>query len=78
MDLQNFGVSIYLLQLIFGAVDIPAKVIGTITMSYIGRKVSLASFLIVSGLVIIINIFVPIGQSRLCGRRDPSVEVSHP
>ncbi|XP_066466308.1 solute carrier family 22 member 6-A-like [Tiliqua scincoides] len=59
MDLQNFGVSIYLLQLIFGAVDIPAKVIGTITMSYIGRKVSLASFLIVSGLVIIINIFVP-------------------
>ncbi|KAJ6654224.1 hypothetical protein lerEdw1_007321 [Lerista edwardsae] len=58
MDLQNFGVSIFLVQLIFGAVDIPAKVIGTITMSYIGRKVSLVSFLFVAGLVIIVNIFV--------------------
>ncbi|XP_020633128.3 solute carrier family 22 member 6-A [Pogona vitticeps] len=59
MDLQNFGVSIYLIQVIFGAIDIPAKVVVTITMSYLGRRVSLASFLIVAGLIIIINIFVP-------------------
>ncbi|XP_053134244.1 solute carrier family 22 member 6-A-like isoform X2 [Hemicordylus capensis] len=59
MDLQNFGVSIYLIQVIFGAVDFPAKVVVTITMSYIGRRFSLASFLIVAGLVIIANIFVP-------------------
>ncbi|XP_061461744.1 solute carrier family 22 member 6-A-like isoform X2 [Rhineura floridana] len=59
MDLQNFGVSIYLIQVIFGAVDFPAKVIVTITMSYIGRRVSLAAFLILAGFIIIINIFVP-------------------
>ncbi|XP_054834373.1 solute carrier family 22 member 6-A-like [Eublepharis macularius] len=59
MDLQNFGVSIYLIQVIFGAVDFPAKVIVTITMSYIGRRFSLMSFLILAGLVIIANIFVP-------------------
>ncbi|XP_042296226.1 solute carrier family 22 member 6-A-like isoform X3 [Sceloporus undulatus] len=59
MDLQNFGVSIYLIQVIFGAVDFPAKVIVTITMSYIGRRFSLSSFLIVAGFIIIINIFVP-------------------
>ncbi|XP_028566814.2 solute carrier family 22 member 6-A-like [Podarcis muralis] len=59
MDLQNFGVSIYLIQVIFGAVDFPAKVIVTITMSYIGRRISLASFLILAGIIIIINIFVP-------------------
>ncbi|XP_065409069.1 solute carrier family 22 member 6-A-like [Chrysemys picta bellii] len=59
MDLQNFGVSIYLIQLIFGAVDFPAKVVVTISMSYIGRRVTLSAFLLLAGLVIIANIFVP-------------------
>uniref|UniRef100_A0A8C0FYT0 Solute carrier family 22 member 8 n=1 Tax=Chelonoidis abingdonii TaxID=106734 RepID=A0A8C0FYT0_CHEAB len=59
MDLQNFGVSIYLIQLIFGAVDFPAKVVVTISMSYIGRRISLSAFLLLAGLVIIANIFVP-------------------
>ncbi|XP_060107635.1 solute carrier family 22 member 6-A-like [Heteronotia binoei] len=59
MDLQNFGVNIYLIQVIFGAVDFPAKVIVTLTMSYLGRRVSLMAFLILAGLVIIANIFVP-------------------
>ncbi|KAJ7307412.1 hypothetical protein JRQ81_009429 [Phrynocephalus forsythii] len=59
MDLQNFGVSIYLIQVIFGAIDIPAKVVVTLTMSYLGRRISLASFLILAGVIIIINIFVP-------------------
>uniref|UniRef100_A0A8C0FYM9 Solute carrier family 22 member 8 n=1 Tax=Chelonoidis abingdonii TaxID=106734 RepID=A0A8C0FYM9_CHEAB len=61
MDLQNFGVSIYLIQLIFGAVDFPAKVVVTISMSYIGRRISLSAFLLLAGLVIIANIFVPRG-----------------
>uniref|UniRef100_A0A8V5GQH0 Uncharacterized protein n=1 Tax=Melopsittacus undulatus TaxID=13146 RepID=A0A8V5GQH0_MELUD len=59
MDLQNFGVSIYLIQVIFGAVDFPAKVVVTISLSYIGRRLSLAVALFVAGLAIIANIFVP-------------------
>lgn len=62
MDLQKFGTSIYLIQVIFGAVDLPAKVIVTITMSYIGRRVSLTSFLTLAGLVIVANNFVPAGE----------------
>nr|XP_009935523.1 PREDICTED: solute carrier family 22 member 6-A-like [Opisthocomus hoazin] len=58
MDLQNFGVSIYLIQVIFGAVDFPSKVVVTIAVSYIGRRVSLMVALISAGLVIIANIFV--------------------
>ncbi|KAF1421201.1 Solute carrier family 22 member 6-A, partial [Spheniscus magellanicus] len=58
MDLQNFGVSIYLIQVIFGAVDFPAKVVVTISLSYIGRRVSLMVALFFAGLVIIANIFV--------------------
>ncbi|NXJ57808.1 S226A protein, partial [Spizaetus tyrannus] len=58
MDLQNFGVSIYLIQVIFGAVDFPAKVVVTVSLSYIGRRVSLMVALFLAGLVIIANIFV--------------------
>ncbi|NXX01428.1 S226A protein, partial [Larus smithsonianus] len=58
MDLQNFGVSIYLIQVIFGAVDFPAKVVVTVSVSYIGRRVSLMVALFLAGLVIIANIFV--------------------
>ncbi|XP_010225647.1 PREDICTED: solute carrier family 22 member 6-A-like [Tinamus guttatus] len=58
MDLQNFGVSIYLIQVIFGAVDFPAKALVTISLSYIGRRVTLVVSLVCAGCVIITNIFV--------------------
>nr|XP_033811625.1 solute carrier family 22 member 6-A-like isoform X2 [Geotrypetes seraphini] len=59
MDLQGFGVNIYLIQVIFGAVDIPAKFASLLMMSYIGRRVTQAGFLILAGLAILINVFVP-------------------
>lgn len=59
MDLQNFGVSIYLIQVIFGAVDFPAKVVVTVSLSYVGRRLSLVVALFLAGLVIVANIFVP-------------------
>ncbi|XP_041876559.1 solute carrier family 22 member 6-A-like isoform X2 [Corvus kubaryi] len=59
MDLQNFGVSIYLIQVIFGAVDFPAKVVVTVSLSYVGRRLSLMAALFLAGLVIVANIFVP-------------------
>ncbi|XP_058016062.1 solute carrier family 22 member 6-A-like [Ahaetulla prasina] len=65
MDLQNFGVSIYLIQVIFGAVDFPAKLVVTITMSYIGRRVSLTAFLLTAGTIIITNLFVPLEMQTL-------------
>ncbi|KAM8939226.1 solute carrier family 22 member 6-A-like [Pelodytes ibericus] len=59
MDLQKFGVSIYLIQVIFGAVDIPAKLVSTTSMIYIGRKVTQSVSLILGGLAVLANIFVP-------------------
>ncbi|XP_069501097.1 solute carrier family 22 member 6-A-like [Ambystoma mexicanum] len=59
MDLQNFGVSVYLIQVIFGAVDIPAKLMSTIAMSYIGRRITQAASLTLAGTAIIANIFIP-------------------
>ncbi|KAM4617144.1 solute carrier family 22 member 6-B-like [Discoglossus pictus] len=59
MDLQNFGVSIYLIQVIFGVVDIPAKFFSYFVITYIGRRVLQAATLILAGVAILINIFLP-------------------
>ncbi|KAM4620452.1 solute carrier family 22 member 6 [Polymixia lowei] len=59
MDLQKFGVSIYLMQVIFGAVDIPAKLFALGMLSYLGRRITQATCLFISALIIFANIFVP-------------------
>ncbi|XP_066466286.1 solute carrier family 22 member 6-A-like [Tiliqua scincoides] len=59
MDLQNFGFSLYLIQVAFGSIDIPAKLGAAIGMSYIGRRATQAFSLILAGLAILANIFVP-------------------
>ncbi|XP_066438986.1 solute carrier family 22 member 20-like [Eleutherodactylus coqui] len=65
MDLQKFGISIYLVQFCFGAIDVPAKFVAALTMSYIGRRVTQGTFLILAGSMIIANIFVPIDMRAL-------------
>ncbi len=62
MDPQKFGVDIYLIQVIFGAVDIPAKVVVTVSMSFIGRRPSQCGALIVAGVTILANLLVPYGM----------------
>ncbi|XP_074861016.1 solute carrier family 22 member 6-A-like isoform X1 [Carettochelys insculpta] len=59
MDLQNFGFNIYLIQVAFGSIDIPAKLGATIGMSFIGRRITQAASVILAGLAILANIFVP-------------------
>uniref|UniRef100_A0A8C6X7H6 Major facilitator superfamily (MFS) profile domain-containing protein n=1 Tax=Naja naja TaxID=35670 RepID=A0A8C6X7H6_NAJNA len=59
MDLQHFGFSIYLIQVAFGTIDIPAKLGSAIGMSYIGRRTTQASSVILAGLAILVNILVP-------------------
>ncbi|XP_019728819.1 solute carrier family 22 member 6 [Hippocampus comes] len=65
MDLQKFGVDFYLIQVIFGAVDIPAKVVITLTMSFIGRRPSQSGALILAGITILINLMVPYEHQTL-------------
>ncbi|KAM7374322.1 hypothetical protein PAMP_006988 [Pampus punctatissimus] len=65
MDLQKFGVDIYLIQVIFGAVDIPAKVIINVCMSFLGRRPSQSGALILAGITILINVLVPYDKQTL-------------
>ncbi|XP_063172679.1 solute carrier family 22 member 6-A-like [Candoia aspera] len=59
MDLQNFGGNIYLIQLFFGAVDFPAKFLSVLSISYVGRRFTQAAALVLAGLTILVNIFIP-------------------
>ncbi|XP_057245405.1 solute carrier family 22 member 6-B-like, partial [Malurus melanocephalus] len=59
MDLQNFDFDIYVIQLIFGAVDIPAKLVSILTITYVGRRFTQALALVLAGLAILANILVP-------------------
>ncbi|KAM3919839.1 solute carrier family 22 member 6-B-like [Leptodactylus fuscus] len=59
MDLQKFGLSIYIVQIIFGSVDIPAKFFSYFVMTYLGRRVLQAASLILAGIAILVNIFIP-------------------
>lgn len=62
MDLQKFGFSVYVVQVLFGVIDIPAMLVAATTMIYVGRRATVASFLILAGLMVIANMFVPEGE----------------
>ncbi|XP_030075551.1 solute carrier family 22 member 6-A [Microcaecilia unicolor] len=59
LDLQNFGIDIYMMQIIFGVIDIPAKLITTASLCYFGRHRTLSTSSFLASLVILADIFVP-------------------
>jgi len=62
MDLQHFDFNIYVIQLVFGAVDIPAKLISILTITFVGRRFTQCVALFLAGLAILANILVPRGE----------------
>ncbi|XP_032215146.1 solute carrier family 22 member 8 isoform X2 [Mustela erminea] len=59
MSVEDFGVNLYVLQLIFGGVDIPAKFIAVLSMNHLGRHITQAGALLLAGGAILAIIFVP-------------------
>lgn len=75
MDLQGFGVDIYVSQLLFGAVDIPAKLASVLAISCLGRRVAQGGALALAGGCILGNIVVPTGGQRQGGGRGGGMGV---
>ncbi|XP_046301715.1 solute carrier family 22 member 6 [Marmota monax] len=63
MDLQNFGVSIYLIQVIFGAVDLPAKFVCFLIINSLGRRPAQMASLLLAGICILVNGVIPQDQT---------------
>ncbi|XP_075904916.1 solute carrier family 22 member 7a [Nelusetta ayraudi] len=66
--ISGFGVDIYLTQLIYGAIEVPAKITTFFAVDWIGRRNSQAIFLIVTGALIGLNTAIPLEHSvvRMC------------
>ncbi|XP_009321776.1 PREDICTED: solute carrier family 22 member 13-like [Pygoscelis adeliae] len=62
LNVTNFGLDIYLTQLAFGAVEIPARVGCIFTLQWFGRKKTQAVLLLLSGLVCLIITGIPEDQ----------------
>lgn len=64
LQVGDFGLDIYLTQLIFGAVEVPARLSSILIMEKLGRKWSQLGALMLAGVMCIITIFIP-GGTRL-------------
>lgn len=61
LQVGDFGLDIYLTQLIFGAVEVPARYSSIFMMQCFGRRWSQMGTLVLGGLMCISIIFVPAG-----------------
>ncbi|XP_030876526.1 solute carrier family 22 member 13 [Leptonychotes weddellii] len=59
LQVGGFGLDIYLTQLVFGAVEVPARYSSIFMMQWLGRKWSQMLTLVLGGLMCIAIIFVP-------------------
>ncbi|XP_053192353.1 solute carrier family 22 member 7a [Scomber japonicus] len=66
--ISGFGVSIYLTQFIYGAIEAPAKILTFFTLNWIGRRNGQAGFLIATGALIGVNTAIPLEFTvvRMC------------
>uniref|UniRef100_A0A8C3Q519 Uncharacterized protein n=1 Tax=Geospiza parvula TaxID=87175 RepID=A0A8C3Q519_GEOPR len=62
LNVTNFGLDIYLTQLAFGAVEIPARFACIFTLQWFGRRKTQAVLLVLSGLVCLIITAIPEDQ----------------
>lgn len=63
LNISDFGMSIYLTQLIFGLVEMPARTITLFTLNR-SRRISQLAFLAVGGLACLLTIFIPDGMAH--------------
>ncbi|KAM6939751.1 solute carrier family 22 member 7a [Xenentodon cancila] len=63
--ISGFGVNIYLTQFIYGAIEVPAKILTFFVLDWIGRRNGQAWFLITTGALIGINTAIPLEYAVL-------------
>lgn len=61
LNVSDFGMNIYLTQMIFGLVEMPARTITLFTLNR-SRKISQLAFLAVGGTACLLTIFIPSGM----------------
>lgn len=62
-QVNDFGLNIYLTQLIFAGVEVPGRLLSIFMMQWFGRRWSQSGTLVLGGLMCIIIIFIPEGTT---------------
>ncbi|KAF4805485.1 hypothetical protein TURU_000809 [Turdus rufiventris] len=66
LSVTDFGLDIYLTQLAFGAVELPARIACIFLLEWFGRKKVQAGLLLLSGVLCLIITGIPEGEPSLC------------
>ncbi|KAM8939228.1 solute carrier family 22 member 20-like [Pelodytes ibericus] len=66
MDLQSFGTSVFLAQTLFGSVEMMAKMLVMVAMTFVGRRVMQVMSLVLAGVMVLAYGFVPHDMQMLC------------
>ncbi|XP_073410615.1 solute carrier family 22 member 20-like [Dendrobates tinctorius] len=66
MDLKNFGLNIFLAQALFGGVEMMAKVIVMLVMTFVGRRVMQFASLFLAGVMVLSYSFTPQDMLMVC------------
>lgn len=61
LNISGFGLNMYLTHFIYAAIEVPAKLMVYWCLNIIGRRKCQSGTLLLTGLCIAINIFVPNG-----------------
>ncbi|XP_015680830.1 solute carrier family 22 member 6-B-like [Protobothrops mucrosquamatus] len=59
MDLYMFGLNVFLVQLFFGVIDLVAKMVCALLLSYVGRRIIQSVSLILAGMFLLVSLPVP-------------------
>lgn len=64
LNISDFGMNIYLTQMIFGLVEMPARTVTLFTLNR-SRRISQLAFLATGGLACLLTIFIPNGKLKI-------------
>uniref|UniRef100_A0A8C1Z192 Solute carrier family 22 member 7b, tandem duplicate 1 n=1 Tax=Cyprinus carpio TaxID=7962 RepID=A0A8C1Z192_CYPCA len=61
---SGFGLNLYLTQFIYGAIELPSKLVAYLCLDKLGRRYSQMGTLITTGVCISINVIIPRGKTQ--------------
>ena len=65
LHLQHIGNNVFLFQVLFGMVNLPANYVAFLALNHMGRRVSQTIFMSLLGISILTTTFLPEGEKRV-------------